>query len=195
MVYMRMALLCFVLMYSIIGHAQQISEYDRFQIKDGELSWQYNYEYTGGYDSLHQAVEQMLKSRDFTFGVIRGKEGHKGYNGKINHYKVNPKRYGRTYLNTPKMYWEGEWSGKFFVEVEDGHYMVTVYALQYKSETQSVGHYSPEKERTGYYIGSVTTANRQSFLQSEFLNLSLMSLSLKDNFDLTITSNLKESNK
>ena len=174
-------LIWLVLFFSIDGHAQEISQYDRFQLQEGELYWQYNYEYQGNADSVRKAVEQMLKSRDFTFSVIRGKEG---YSGKINHYKVNPKRYGRTYANTPKMYWDGEWSGKFVVEVGEGHYLVTIYDLQFKSETQSVGHYKPEKVRTGLYIDAVT-ANKRSFLKSEFINISLISLSLKDNFDLT----------
>ena len=183
---------CLVIMYSIQVRAQEISQYDRFQIQEGELYWQNNYEYHGSADSLRQAVEQMLKSRDFTFGVIRNNEG---YYGKINHYKVHPKRFGRTYTNTPKMYWDGEWSGKFVIEVGEGHYLVSVYALQYKSETQSVGHYKPEKERTGYYIGAVTTSNKLSFLKGEFPNLSLMSLSLKDNFDLKTTVEPSKGNK
>lgn len=173
----------FVLTYSLC-QAQEILEYDRFQLQLGELYWQYTYEYPGDTDSLRHAVEQMLKSRDFTYGVIRGKEG---YSGKLSHYKVNPKRYGRTYTNTPKVYWDGEWSGKFMVEAGEGHYTVTVYALAYKSETQRVGHYSPEKVRTGQYIDAVTTRNKQSFLKSEFSNLSLMSLSLKENFDIKST--------
>jgi len=176
-------LLLLVLLCSIQCRAQAISEYDRFQLQEGELYWQYNYEYTGSTDSVRRAVEKMLKSREFTFSVIRSDEG---YSGKINHFKVNPKQYGRTYANTPKMYWDGEWSGKFVVEVGKGHYLVTVYSLEFKSETQSVGHYRPEKVRTGQYINAVTT-NKQSFLKSEFINLSLMSLSLKDNFDLKNT--------
>lgn len=184
MEYPRSTLLVWlVLLCSIQGHAQEISQYDRFQLQESELYWQNNYVYTGDTDSLRGAVEKMLKLRDFTFSVIRNKEG---YAGKINHYKVNPKRYGRTYTNTPKMYWDGEWSGKFSVEVGEGHYLVTVYDIQFKSETQSVGHYKPEKVRTGLYINEVAT-NKKSFLKNEFTNLSLMSLSLKDNFDLKNT--------
>lgn len=184
MKYPRFTLLsCLVLLFSIQGRAQEISQFDRFQLQEGELYWQHNYEYTGNADSVRQAVEKMLKSRDFTFSVIRGQEG---YSGKINHYKVNPKKYGRTYSNTPKMYWDGEWSGKFVVEVGKDHYLVTVYDLQFKTETQPVGHYKPEKVRAGLYIDAVAT-NKQSFMKSEFTNLSLMSLSLKDNFDLKNT--------
>jgi len=170
---------------SLPGHAQELSQYDRFQLDEGELYWQYNYDCEGDMDSVRQSVEQMLKSKAFTFHVIRSKNE---YSGKLNHYTVYPKRYGRTYLNTPKMYWDGEWSGNFVVEVGQGHYTVIVYALRYKSETQSVGHYKPEKIRTGNYIDDVTTDNKQNFLKSEFLNLSLMSLSLKDNFDIKNTS-------
>lgn len=177
----RISLLGWLLLFcSMHGHAQEISQYDRFQLQEGELYWQNKYEYKGSADSVQRAVEKMLKSRDFTFSVIRNTEG---IGGKINHYKVNPKKYGRTYTNTPKMYWDGEWKGNFMVEVGNGHYRVTVYDLEFKTETQSVGHYKPEKVRTGQYIDAVTT-NKQSFLKSEFINISLISLSLKDNFDL-----------
>ena len=164
----------------IYTQAQEVLQFDRFQLQEGELYWQHNYVYSGSADSVQQAVEKMLKFRNFTFSIVRGKTG---FTGKINHYRVNPKQYGRTYTNTPKMYWDGEWSGKFMIEVGAGHYQVTIYDLQYKSETQPVGHHQPEKVRTGYYIDVVTT-NKKSLLKSEFINLSLISLSLKDNFDL-----------
>lgn len=169
------------LMQPVLSHSQELSQYDRFQLYGGELYWQYNYQCQGGADSIRQAVEQMLTSRSFTFNVVRNKHE---YSGTLNHYRVNPKRYGRTYLNTPKMYWDGEWSGKFVVEIGDGYYSVTVYDLQHKTKTQSVGHYKPEKIRTGQYVDDVTIHNRQGLLKSEFINLSLMSLSLKDNFDI-----------
>jgi hypothetical protein len=178
-----------VLLHPVQSISQDLSQYDRFQLNEGELYWQNTYDYAGDADSVQYAVEQMLKSRPFTFNVIRGKDA---YSGKINHYQVNPKRYGRTYSNTPKMYWDGEWSGKFMVEVGDGHYSVTVYALEFKSETQSVGHYKPEKIRTGQYIDEVTVNYRQTFLKSELLNLSLMSLSLKDSFDIKNTMNAED---
>jgi hypothetical protein len=174
-------LCCLMLLISSGSQGQELSQYDRFQLDGGELYWQNDYAYDGNADSMRLEVEQMLKSRAFTFQVIRSQEG---FSGKINHYQVNPKQYGRTYLNTPKMYWDGEWSGQFVVELGEGHYTVMVYALRFKSETQSVGHYKPEKIRTGPYIDVVTTNNRQSLLRSEFPNLSLMSVSLKDNFDL-----------
>ena len=182
------SLTCLIFMSTLLSHAQEISQYDRFQLNEGELFWQYSYAYPGDADSVQLVVEQMLKSRSFTFNVIRGKDA---YSGTLNHYTVNPKRYGRTYLNTPKMYWDGEWGGKFVVDVRDDHYVVTVYALNFKSETQSVGHYKPEKIRSGQYIDAVSTNNRQSLLKSEFLNLSLMSLSLKDNFDIQNTDSKK----
>ncbi len=188
--YPRSALLLWlILAHSFFSHAQELSQYDRFKLEEGELYWQNTYEYPGDADSTSHAVEQMLKSRAFTYQVIRGKDA---YSGKINHYLVNPKRYGRTYSNTPKMYWDGEWSGKFMVEVRGGSYTVTVYALQYKSETQSVGHHKAEKIRTGQYIDAVTVNYRKSFLKSAFLNLSLMSLSLKDNFDIKNATDLQD---
>jgi hypothetical protein len=173
------------LMQPVLSHSQELSQYDRFQLYGGELYWQYNYQCQGGADSIRQAVEQMLTSRSFTFNVVRNKHE---YSGTLNHYRVNPKRYGRTYLNTPKMYWDGEWSGKFVVEIGDGYYSVTVYGLQHKTKTQSVGHYKPEKIRTGQYVDDVTVHKRQGLLKSEFINLSLMSLSLKDNFDMNAVS-------
>lgn len=183
--YPRITLLFWlILAHSFLSHAQELSQYDRFQLDEDELYWQNHYDCPGNADSVLYAVEQMLKSSDFTYNVIRGKDA---FSGKLIHYKVDPKRYGRTYLNTPKMYWDGEWSGQFVVDVSTGHYSVTVYALQFKSETQSVGHYKPEKIRTGLYIDAVTVNKRQSFLKSEFLNLSLMSLSLKNNFDIKNT--------
>jgi len=179
--YARLSLLFCLMLSCFTGHTQEILQYDRFHLEEGELYWQHTYECRGNQDSIRQAVEHMLKARTFTFHVVRSKDA---FSGKLSHYTVNAKNYGRTYLNTPKAYWDGEWSGKFTVEARDHHYTVTVYALQYKSETQSVGHYKPEKIRTGQYIDDVTVHNRQGLLNSEFSNLSLMSLSLKDNFDL-----------
>jgi len=172
-------------MHPILCHSQELSQYDRFQLYGEELYWQYDYKCPGNADSIRQAVEHMLTSRSFTFHVVRNKYE---YSGNLNHYRVNPKQYGRTYLNTPKMYWDGEWSGKFIVDVGDGYYSVTVYDLQHQTKTQSVGHYNPGKVRTGQYVDDVTIHNRLSLNKSEFINLSLMSLSLKDNFDIyTIT--------
>jgi len=176
-------LVCLLFTCSVLSHAQEIAQYDRFQLSEGELYWQSNYECSGDADSVRLAVEQMLTSRSFTFHVVRNKHE---YGGQLNHYRVNPKQYGRSYLNTPKMYWDGEWSGKFVVEIGDGYYSVTVYDLQHKTKTQSVGHYKPEKIRTGKYVNDVTVHNRQGLLKSEFPNLSLMSLSLKDNFDINV---------
>jgi hypothetical protein len=184
-------LLWLFLMHSTLSHSQELSQYDRFQLYGGELYWQYLYECQGNTDSVRQAVEHMLTSRSFTYNVVRSKLE---YSGNLNHYRVNPKRYGRTYLNTPKMYWDGEWSGKFVVEIGDGYYSVTVYDLQHKTKTQSVGHYKPEKIRAGKYVDDVTIHNRQGLLKSEFSNLSLMSLSLKDNFDFQ-AMNLQDTQK
>lgn len=171
------------LMQSTLSHSQELSQYDRFQLFEGELYWQYDYRFQGRADSIQQAVETMLTSRSFTFHVVRNKQE---YSGELNHYRVNPKQYGRNYINTPKMYWDGEWSGKFVVRIGEGYYSVTVYDLQHQTKTQSVGHYKPEKIRNGKYVDDVTVHNRQGLLKSEFINLSLMSLSLKDNFDINI---------
>lgn len=173
----------FLILQTALSHSQELSRYDRFQLYGGELYWQHDYECLGKADSIQQAVEHMLISRSYTFDVVRNK---REYSGKLNHYRVNPKRYGRNYFNTPKMYWDGEWSGKFVVDVRDGYYSVTVYDLEHQTETQSVGHYKPDKVRTGLYVDDVTIHNRQQLDKSEYSNLSLMSLSLKDNFDLNV---------
>ena len=179
--YVRAAFVFFLVVIPLLCYSQDISQYDRFQLQEGELYWQNNFEYPGKVDSIRKAVEHMLQSRSFTFDVKRNKEG---YSGKLKHYHVNPKQYGRTYINTPKVYWEGEWTGKFFIEIHEGYYSVVVYELEYKSETQAVGHYKPEKIRAGPYVDAVTNNKKQNFLKNEFPNLSLMSVSLKDNFDL-----------
>lgn len=175
------ALLFCLFVLPLVCYSQDISQYDRFQLQEGELYWRYNFEYPGKVDSIRKAVEQMLQARSFTFDVKRGKEG---YSGKLNHYHVHPKQYGRTYSNTPKMYWDGEWSGMFFIEIHEGSYSVIIYDLQFKTETQAVGHYKPQKIRAGSYVDAVTNNNKRNFLKSEFLNMTLMSVSLKDNFDL-----------
>ena len=179
--YARIALLFYFVVVPLLSYSQDIQQYDRFQLQEGELYWQNNFECPGKVDSIRLAVERMLQSRSFTFDVKRAKDG---YRGKLSHYHVNPKQYGRTYSNTPKMYWDGEWSGNFFIEIHEGYYSVVVYDLQFKTETQAVGHYKPEKIREGSYVDAVTNNNKQNFLKSEFLNLTLMSVSLKDNFDI-----------
>src|SRR6186713_3007633 len=97
-----------------------------FQIRDNELYWQNIYQYSGNADSLRREVVQMLKSKFYTFNIVRNEAG---YNGELRHYKIDCRKYGRKFFSTPHMYWNGEWTGKFVVEVFDHHYRVTIYAL------------------------------------------------------------------
>ena len=171
----------FTVVNSVLCYSQDLSQYDRFQLKDGELYWENTYKCQGDVDSVRHAVVTMLKSKFFTFNVIRNEAG---YNGEIRHYEVDPKRYGRTYMNTPRMYWDGEWTGKFIVEVWDNQYRVTVYALYYEKKEPAGGYYRTEKITSGRYVTAVTKKDKRTFKKNELLNLSLMSLSLKENFDI-----------
>lgn len=168
--------------FSFFAEAQQ---YDHFEVDKDELYWRYTYSYSGSQDILRAEIVPLLKSKFFTFNVTRNEAG---YSGEIKHYKVDCKRYGRTYLNTPRMYWEGEWTGKFIVEVMNNSYTVTVYALYYEKMEQSVGYHRTEKPVKGRYIDAVTKKNRTNFKKNEFSNLAMMSLSLKDQFDI-VTKN------
>lgn len=159
-------------------------KYAHFEIENNDLFWRYTYDYAGSKDSLRREIVQMLKSKFFTFNVTRNEAG---YTGEIRYYRVDCKRYGRTYLNTPRMYWEGEWTGKFVVEVLDNHYMVTIYALYFEKMEQAVGYHRTEKTMKGRYIDAVTKKNKALFRKNEFSNLSLMSLGLKDDFDIKNT--------
>ncbi len=169
--------------------AQAQLKYDLFEMKGDELIWQNVYAYPGQPDSLRPAVVKMLKSKFFTFNVIRNE---KGYNGEIKHYPVHAKRYGRTYLNTPRMYWEGEWTGKFIVELAEGSYRVTVYALYYDAEEKSNDYYKTQKPVHGRLVDVVTTKNKEKFRKSEMQNLALMSISLKDQFDIANTGRIED---
>ncbi len=83
------------------------------------------------------------------------------------------------------MYWEGEWTGKFIVELKGGNYAVSVYALYYEKMDQTVvGYYRTQQPVKGRYIDAVTRKNRKEFRKGEYSNMDLMSLSLKDNFDI-----------
>lgn len=166
------------------GLAQDITRYDQFQLKGEELYWLRDYRVDGGADSVRRLVVRMLKSKFFTFNVVRTESG---YNGEINHYKVDCKKYDRTYLNTPRMYWEGEWTGKFIVDVFSDGYKVTVYALYFEKPEKSTGYYKTEKLLKGRYFEAVTKKNGRTLRRNEFSNLALMSMSLKDDFDVKNT--------
>jgi hypothetical protein len=160
------------------------SRYELFRIEQNDLYWSSTFSFEGSADSLRREVVQMLKSKFFTFNVIRNENG---YNGEIKHYKVDCKRFGRTYYNTPRMYWYGEWTGKFIVEVLDNYYRVTVYALYAEKFLPTSTSHRGQQVTTGRYIEAVTKKDRLTFRKHEYANLDLMSLSLKDAFDIRNT--------
>ena len=148
------------------------------------MYWRQDFAYPGDADSIRRHVVRMLKSKFFTFNVIRNETG---YNGEIRHYKVDCKRYHRTYMNTPRMYWEGEWTGKFIVEVLPGGYRLIIYALYYEKHVKSSDYYKTEKLVKGRYIDAVTKKHGTSLKKGEFHNMALLSMSLKDDFDIRNT--------
>jgi hypothetical protein len=126
----------------------------------------------------------MLKSKFFTFNVVRNESG---YNGELRHYAINCKRYGRRYSTTPGIYWDGEWTGKFIVEVSDDAYRVTVYAL-YAQKTEKTPSYPRLPSVVGgRLIDEVTKNERTSFRKNQLSNVALVSASLKDEFDIRRT--------
>ena len=126
----------------------------------------------------------MLKSKFYTFNVVRTETG---YNGELRHYKINCKRYGRKFATTPGIYWEGEWTGKFIVEVADDAYQVTVYALYSEKMEKAQSYYRLDRIVRGRFIDKVTKNEGSSFRKSELSNVALMSASLKDEFDIRRT--------
>ncbi len=184
--YLRVAIILCLFLEQASG---QVTKYDQFEIKAGDLVWHATYASAGKTDSLRHAVVQMLKSKFYTFNVIRNEIG---YNGELKHFKINCKRYGRTYLNTPRMYWEGEWTGKFIVEVTDHSYEVTVYALYFESMKKTSDYYRTEKVVKGRFVDAVTKNDRTMLLKRELNNLSLMNLSLRDEFSLTSATYMNE---
>ena len=155
---------------------------EQFKLVQGDLVWHQIYNYPGKSDSLRSAVVQMLKSKFYTFNIIRNEAG---YNGEIKHYKIDCKLYGRSYFNTPRLYWEGEWTGKFIVQITDLAYQVTVYALYYESKTNASDYFKTEKEVKGRYIDVVTRKDRSIIRKAELSNLALMGQSLRDAFKLS----------
>ncbi len=164
--------------------AQELTMYDKFEIKENELIWQHIYACPGSADSVRAMVVQMLKSKFYTFNVIRNELG---YNGELRHYKVNCKKYGRSYFNTPRIYCDGEWTGKFILEIKDHAYRVTVYALYYESVKPNADYLRTERVIKGRYLDAVTKHKGTVFQKKELHNLSLMSFSLKEEFGLEST--------
>lgn len=176
---MRTAVITFILLASpVLVLAQQ---YDLFEVEGPDLYWRNTYAYDGPADSLRRVVVSMLKSKMFTQNVIRNEVG---YNGELRHYQVDCKKYGRTYGNTPRIYWDGEWSGKFVIEVRDNQYRVSIYALYFENTARSSSHYRTELPRKGFYIKEVLKKNKSGFKKTALPDMALMSLSLKDQFDI-----------
>lgn len=165
-------------------------KYDLFEVVNKELIWQYTYKYDGPHDSLRREVVSMLKSKTFTQHVVRNEVG---YNGEIRHYQVDCERYGRKYNNTPLIYWNGEWSGKFVVEVIDDHYRVTIYGLYFENKSQQISRYQTSPPRKGFYINEIWKKGSPHFKRSKLEDMVFMSVSLRDAFDITqYTSPLQE---
>lgn len=160
------------------SHAQK---YDLFSIENEELVWRCTYQYQGSADSLRREVVSMLKSKIFTQNVVRNELG---FSGEIRHYQVDCQRYGRKYNNTPLIYWSGEWSGKFVVEVADGGYRVTIYGLYFENEPQQVSRTQSKVPRKGFYRNEVWKRGQPQFKKNKLADMAFMSLSLRDAFDI-----------
>jgi hypothetical protein len=165
---------------SIFAQAQK---FELFEIKNGELVWQHTYDYPGPQDSLRREVVSMLKSKIFTQHVVRNEMG---YNGELRHYHVDCRRYGRKYNNTPLIYWSGEWSGKFVIEVADNGYRVTIYGLYFENKPQQISRHQTNNPRKGYYVNEIwKKGDHPHFIKSKLDDIKLMSISLRDDFDIT----------
>lgn len=151
-----------------------------FKIEEDELIWQCVYPAADPMDSLLIKVEQLLKGKIFTRNVFKNELG---FDGEIHFYQIDSKKYGRNFFNTPKMYWEGNWFGKFFVEVKEDKYRVTIYGLFYERKAASTSN-SRQMESKKYNYANHVLQDDGSFKRSERDNLLLMSQSLKDEFDL-----------
>ena len=175
---MRYLLFLIILFLASLAKGQK---YDQFEVSNNELGWEYTYEYGGTQDSLRREVVSMLKSKIFTQNVVRNELG---YNGEIRHYQVDCPRYGRNYKNTPLIYWSGEWSGKFVIEVRDDKYRVTIYGLYFENKQQASARYPNNSVRKGYYINEIWKKGRSEFKKNTLADISLMSISLRDAFDI-----------
>jgi hypothetical protein len=173
-----------IIFFLLLPGFLQAQRYDLFEIEHDELYWRNTYQYQGSQDSLRRLVVEMLKSKFFTFNVVRNEVG---YNGEIRHYKVQPEKYHRTWFNTPRLYTDGEWTGKFTVEVSDNQYKVMIYALYGDRLENTSDHYKPARIVKGRYIEIVARKDRSGFKKSELANMALMSMSLKDEFDVRNT--------
>lgn len=169
--------------------SQSGPQYDLFTVHGDEMFWRYTYGIKGGADSLRREIVQMLRSKYYTTNIVKNDAG---YNGEIQHYQVNPKKYGRKFINTQRIYWEGEFSGKFTIEVDDDHYRVTVYALYAEKLVRPASIHTQQQIPYGRYINLVVRKDRKGFKKRELGNVTLMSVSLKENFDFRTVSYIKD---
>ena len=175
---MKSVVLSLFFLATVSAYAQK---FDLFEVENDELVWRYTYDYEGSQDSLRREVVSMLKSKIFTQHVVRNELG---YSGEIRHYQVPCSQYGRTYQNTPLIYWDAEWKGKFVVEVRDNRYRVTIYGLYFENEVQPGSHYPIKTPRKGFYVDEVWKKGRPEFKKSVLPDMALMSLSIRDAFDV-----------
>jgi len=169
-------------LFYLITTYTKAQKFDLFEIENNELIWQHTYVYQGPQDSLRREVVSMLKSKIFTQQVVRNELG---YNGEIRHYQVDCNRYGRKYNNTPLIYWSGEWSGKFVIEVADNGYRVTIYGLYFENKPQQISRHQTNIPRKGFYVNEIWKMGDPHFKKSKLDDIKFMSLSLRDDFDIT----------
>jgi len=172
---------CIIFLLLLVAFISNGQKYDLFEMENGELYWRCTFQYEGESDSIRRMVVTMLKSKAFTQNVVRNEIG---YNGEIRHYQIDCKSYGRTYFNTPRIYWDGEWSGKFVIEVRDNKYRVSIYGLYFENKEGSSSHYRTQAARKGFYSQEILKEHKHAFKKSEQANMALLSLSLKDQFDI-----------
>lgn len=165
----------------LVAQLSMGQKYDLFEVEGEELFWRHTYEYEGSADSIRRVVVALLKSKMFTQNIIRNEVG---YNGELRHYQVNCKKYGRSYSNTPRIYWDGEWSGKIIVEIKDNRYRVSIYALYFENSSQPSSYYRNQNPRKGFYVKEVLKKNKTGFKKNVLADMALMSLALKDEFDI-----------
>lgn len=179
-----------VLFYLILfcSFGSEAQKNDLFEIENNELIWRNTYAYAGSLDSLRSEVVSLLKSKVFTRNVTRTEIGYggMGYTGEIEHYQVDCERYGRKYSNTPLIYWSGEWKGKFVIEVRDNKYQLTIYGLYFENQaTKNSPPHQTKTTRKGFYSKEVWEKGHAAFKPNVLRDMTLMSISLRDAFDIT----------
>lgn len=174
-------LLTLTLSTAVLGQQKDWVSEGSFHLEQQELIWQHIYTYDGEADSLEYLITQFLRGKYYTHHIIKSEAG---FTGEIHHLKLDCKRLGRTYLNTPRMYWSGEWTGKFNVEIKGSRYRVSVFHLHFVNKPEPQNHKTSRYPLKGLYIDIVTKKNRTAFKVNERLNIALMSVALHDEFNI-----------